>query len=112
MLKIYIRRTLNRLNIQQEAPKNKVVKDFYINNKLNQITFMKQNPFKSSQWARYAQEGRTVVQIIETVKNGHKTWRYLGVEVDGQLYWYDSEEPFRLRINPKNYNKASHDIIR
>lgn len=70
---------------------------------------MKQNPFKNSQWARYAQEGKEVIQIIETIKNGHKTWRYLAVEVDGQLYWYDSEEPFRLRSSPNTYEKATND---
>lgn len=70
---------------------------------------MKQNPFKNSEWAKYAQQGKNVVQIIETVKADIKTFRYLGVEVDGQLYWYDSKEPFRLRDRVKEYDKAKHD---
>ena len=112
LLKIHIIRNLEQCISQlktSEKFKGKLIKSFYIKNLPHEITFMKQNPFKSSQWAKYVQQGKNVVQIIETMKAGIKTFRYLGVVVDDQLHWYDSKIPFKLMNRAKKYSKALHD---
>lgn len=52
------------------------------------IWFMKQNPLKTSKWARLAREGYDIVQIIVKRENGKDTFRYLGVVVDKELIYY------------------------
>ena len=112
LMKIHIQRNLEKCISQLKTSqhlKDKIQKKFYINNLPHEVTFMKQNPFKNSQWAKLAQDGLEVVQIIETMKAGIKTFRYLGVLVGNQLYWYDSKEPFRLQNRSLSYSKASND---
>jgi hypothetical protein len=112
LLKIQIKRNLQKLVSLLKTSnkfKGKTQRKFLYKGKPHEITLMLQNPYKNSQWAKYAQEGKTVVQIIETLKAGNKTFRYLGVVVDEQVHWYDSKTPFKLRKSEKGYIKAEHD---
>ena len=108
LLKVYIRRNLKRLNLLPNSP-NKINRKFYINNKLCEISFMKQNPFKNNQWSKYAQDGLKVIQIVLIFDDNESCFEYLGVKVENQLYWYDSKNPFSLNQRLKEYSKSSHD---
>ena len=52
------------------------------------LWFMRQNPYKTSKWARLYRQGHDVIQIICKRENGKNTFHYVGVIVDKELTYY------------------------
>ncbi len=52
------------------------------------LWFMRQNPYKTSKWARLSRQGHEIIQIICKREDGKDTFYYVGIVVDKELIYY------------------------